>query len=260
VSTARRITLHRVSLVAALIAVAIGDMAITTPASAQGLFEALFGAFRRPAPSVPAHTTAYANPAAPIVGDRSNDASRSSPPPAGPSVSYCVRTCDGRYFPLQRQANPVQTCSSLCPASETRVFYGSNIEGARGQNGVRYADLRNAFVYREKIVAGCTCNGRDPFGLARLDLDQDQTMRAGDIVASPEGLMAYRGIDRNNNHAQYTPVSNYSALSAEVRKKLSEMKIDTSSEPENTAAALSVKSTDTSAARAPVDLRAQLLR
>jgi hypothetical protein len=81
--------------------------------------------------------------------------------------------------------------------------------------------------------------------------------------------MAYRGTDRKTNHAQYTPISNYSALSAEVRKKLSSMKIDAGQDPAQAqpqdqakaaqAQAPSAATTDTSAARASAK-RAQLSR
>ena len=42
----------------------------------------------------------------------------------GRSVAYCVRLCDGRYFPIQRHANasPAQLCSAFCPAAKTQVF------------------------------------------------------------------------------------------------------------------------------------------
>ena len=40
-------------------------------------------------------------------------------PSMDPSVAYCVRLCDGRFFPVQRHegAAPEQTCSSFCPAT-----------------------------------------------------------------------------------------------------------------------------------------------
>src|SRR5688572_18616847 len=51
-----------------------------------------------------------------------------SPPPrpvvvsAGPA--FCVRSCDGKYFPLMRgAASPAQLCQAFCPASPTKVFF-----------------------------------------------------------------------------------------------------------------------------------------
>jgi hypothetical protein len=84
----------------------------------------------------------------------------------------------------------VQLCSAFCPAAKTQVFNGSAIDQAAGPNGARYADLDNAFVYREKIVTGCTCNGRDAFGLAKIDAASDPTLRPGDIVATGDNQKA----------------------------------------------------------------------
>jgi len=83
-----------------------------------------------------------------------------------------------------------QLCGSLCPASQTQVFYGSEIVRAVASNGTRYSALDNALVYRKRIVPGCTCNGKDPFGLARLDAATDPTLKSGDVVSSPGGQAA----------------------------------------------------------------------
>ncbi len=34
-----------------------------------------------------------------------------------------------------------------------------------------------------EIVSGCTCNGKNPFGLAKVDIRDDPTIRKGDLVA-----------------------------------------------------------------------------
>jgi hypothetical protein len=120
----------------------------------------------------------------------------SSVPSAGIGpVTYCVRLCDGRYFPLQRHAGatPIQMCSAFCPAAKIKVFTGSPIEHAAAADGQRYADIDNALVYRQKIVPGCTCNGRDSFGLAPIDIAADTTLRAGDIVATRDGFAMFTG-------------------------------------------------------------------
>jgi len=160
------------------------------PASAQGLFDFLFG---RPQPrQYEPPSSAYTDPYAPPP--------EQAPPqgPAvvtGPAVSFCVRLCDGRYFPMQPYANvsPAQICSSLCPASKTQVYHGGAIDYAVAANGTRYTELNTAFVYRKQIVAGCTCNGRDTFGLAPIGTAADPTLRPGDIVVTAEGPMSYRG-------------------------------------------------------------------
>ncbi len=56
------------------------------------------------------------------------------------------------------------------------------------RDGSRYSDLPNAFAYRQKMVGGCSCNGKTAFGLANIDVKTDPTLRQGDIVATAGGL------------------------------------------------------------------------
>ncbi len=181
-------------------------VAIPGSARAEGFFDFLFSGFHeRPAP--PPQVNSYAEPSAP----------RSPAPPgpesvhqgggnAGRSVAFCVRLCDGQHFPLGHMANatPVETCRAMCPASKTKVFFGSQIDYAVARDGARYANLDNAFVYRKQLVANCTCNGKDAFGQAPIDIKSDPTLRPGDIVATKNGLMAYTG--KRGNTAAFTPV------------------------------------------------------
>jgi hypothetical protein len=107
--------------------------------------------------------------------------------------AYCVRTCDGRYFPLGATGSEsrAKTCSSLCPASETKVVYGGSIDHAYTDKGQPYSALPNAFRYRNETVAGCTCNGSTNGGLAKIDIKDDPTVRRGDQVANADGKLTY---------------------------------------------------------------------
>jgi hypothetical protein len=139
-----------------------------------------------------------------------------------------VRSCDGRYFPLTARgsASPVQLCQAFCPASTTKVFFGSTIEGASSANGERYADSENAYGFRKALRADCTCNGRDPAGLAPVDLTLDTSLRPGDVIATTDGLVAYSGARGGvNQSSEFTPVASYPGLTAEVRARLGEMKV-----------------------------------
>lgn len=128
---------------------------------------------------------------------------------SGGSQAYCVRSCDGRYFPISGadKASKAESCNSFCPASDTKVVYGSTIDNATTDNGKPYSELPNAFKYRTEIVAGCTCNGKDQFGLAKVEINEDPTLRKGDIVASADGLMVSRGIDRRHGELKLSPAS-----------------------------------------------------
>jgi Protein of unknown function (DUF2865) len=124
--------------------------------------------------------------------------------------AFCVRTCDGRYFPISASDNQSRaaSCNSFCPASETRVVYGSNIDNAATETGKPYSELPNAFRYRNELVAGCTCNGKDQIGLAPVKIENDPTLRKGDIVAGVGGLMvAGRSADKRGAALNFSPVS-----------------------------------------------------
>ena len=219
----RRQTSRSLSLALFAVVAALAVAASSVPASAQ-LFNFLFGPPRRAAP--PPSASAYADPQS-YPGfaphSRSDDGERRSEG-GGPSVSFCVRLCDGRYFPIQRSAgNPAQLCNSFCPASTTRTFSGSRIDHAVASDGSRYASLQNAFAYRDRVVEGCTCNGRDAFGLVTLSAESDPTLRSGDIVATDTGFVAYQGGRRQN--AEFMPIESVPGLSADWRRQLAETRI-----------------------------------
>ena len=100
-------------------------------------------------------------------------------------MTYCVRLCDGQHFPLARLANatPVETCRAMCPASKTKVFFGSEIGGAVAQATARAMPISTPpSSTANRLVAKCTCNGKDAFGLTPFDMANDPTLRPGDIV------------------------------------------------------------------------------
>jgi hypothetical protein len=203
------------------------SLVLPSPASAQGLLGAIFEALGgRPAYRPPVQ--AYADP-----GRRYDplglftEPPRDMAPPSGPAAAYCVRTCDGRYFPIAPQANatPAELCRAMCPASKTKMFSGAGIDRAVARDGTRYADLENAFVYRDRIVDGCTCNGKNAFGLAPIDAASDPTLRQGDIVATKTGLMAYTPRrTRRGETADFTPVDQ-ARLPRELKARLSAVEI-----------------------------------
>jgi hypothetical protein len=193
-------------------------------ASAENLFDLLFGgAPKQQQRQSPAQANFFADP----FGLNQQPA----PPPrqtaSGSGPAFCVRSCDGKYFPLMRgNASPVQMCQAFCPASATKVFFGSTIDGASSVTGERYADSENAFAYRKALRSDCTCNGRDPAGLAPVDLTLDTSLRSGDVIATTSGLVAYTGVKLGANQAaEFTPVASFPGLTADVRARLGEMKV-----------------------------------
>jgi hypothetical protein len=201
-------------------------MLVPGSVSAEGLFDMFFGGGQKQqARQVPPQANFFADP----FGINQPQA---QPAPAhrvaGSGPVFCVRSCDGKYFPLTTRGNatPVQMCQAFCPASATKVFYGSHIDSASASNGERYADSENAFAYRKALRADCTCNGRSPSGLAPIDLTLDTSLRSGDVVATTDGLVAYTGVRLGAEQtAEFTPVSSYPGLTASVRARLGEMKV-----------------------------------
>jgi len=149
------------------------------------------------------------------------------PVAASSGPAFCVRTCDGKYFPLTRgAASPTQTCQAFCPASPTKVFFGSSIDNASAASGERYGDSENAYDYRKELRADCTCNGHNPAGLAPVDLALDDSLRPGDVLAATDGLVAYSGIRVGNDQTpDFTPVASFPGLTPEVRARLNAMKV-----------------------------------
>ncbi len=207
-------------------AAALVGLAAVAPhaATAEGLFDLFFGGLQKQRPAPPPQANFFADPF--------SQNQPPGPPPrpvvaSGSGPAFCVRSCDGRYFPLTaRNASPAQMCQAFCPASPTRVFFGSNIDGAASANGERYADSENAFAFRKAMRADCTCNGRDPAGLAPVDLTLDSSLRPGDVIATTDGLVAYSGVKAEDGQtAEFTPVASYPGLTADVRARLGEMRV-----------------------------------
>jgi hypothetical protein len=173
------------------------------PAQAGDFFSNLFGGFGFHAPA----------PRAPMMlpfGDEGQQPGEAPRPRVayGGSQAWCVRGCDGRYFPItgvDAQTKAV-SCNSFCPASQTDVVYGSDIDHAATPAGKPYSALPNAFKYRTEIVAGCTCTGKDQAGLAPVSIDKDPTLRKGDIVAGADGLMIANPGSGKHAELNFTPV------------------------------------------------------
>lgn len=213
---------------AACLAVA-GMMTLTAPepAAAQGLFERLFGGFRRHIERSATAPTAFADPFTSLARalNPPQRAAQRADNGGSPSKGFCVRSCDGHYFPVQASGgvSAAAMCHAFCPAADTQVYAGSNIDYATARDGSRYADSDNAYAYRKQLVAGCTCNGRDAFGLAHINVAEDPTLRPGDVVATKTGLVVYNGA--KNKTAEFTPVNSYAGFSKSYRDKLSELKL-----------------------------------
>jgi hypothetical protein len=186
---------------------ALCALALAPTAQAEDFLSALFGAFGGGRPRAPAVRLPFTNEGGAVApqGDPRPRASYS-----GGGQAYCVRTCDGRYFPISASdgQSRAASCNSFCPASDTSIVYGSGIDNAATESGKPYSELPNAFRYRSELVAGCTCNGKDQVGLAPVRIENDPTLRKGDIVAGSDGLVvAGRGADKRGASLNFSPAS-----------------------------------------------------
>ncbi len=211
-----------IAIAASFVALTVATPIAPTPAEAQ-IFFSLFGGPRSSAP-VP-YRDDRGNPFSDFFGSlvgRPGPGHDDGEKKKDSYAQYCVRTCDGKFFPIsrggRRELSLDKICHAMCPSAPTKVFSGLGIDNAASADGQRYSSIPNAFTYRTKIVDNCTCNGRDPFGVAKVDLENDPTLVSGDLVVQKTGVAVYRGA-RN-----YTPIER-SGMSAAFVKQLQDIKV-----------------------------------
>jgi Protein of unknown function (DUF2865) len=213
-----------------VVALALAMALFPVSVRAEGFLGMIFNLFGGGRP--PAHESTPPPPSASAPADLPGmHAPPSIPSYGGPQVAYCVRTCDGRYFPLPKNAGggnsiPAKICNAMCPTAETKIFSGSNIDSSVAQDGSRYPTLRNAYVYRERLVEGCTCTGADPGGNTPIDISSDPTLRPGDIVVTGNGPVIFKG-SKNGKYqsGDFAPVTN-TKLSGTMRDKVTGIKVE----------------------------------
>jgi len=209
---------------AAALAVAALSLAPASSARAEDFFSALFGSFgARPPRAAP--QVQMPSDDSPRYDSPRYDSSRSDAPRTrayGGGMAYCVRGCDGRYFPAQGtdNASKAESCKSFCPSADTTLVYGSDIDDAGTASGKPYSELPNAFRYRKEIVQGCSCNGKDAVGLAPVKITDDPTLRKGDIVAGADGLVV-----ANRSANDRGVAVNFSPLPDKVRAKFRQVPV-----------------------------------
>lgn len=185
------------------------EMVYQEPSRQPNFFERLFGIQQREryAPAPQPHfyqdgqmtrQNAYINP------DKNNYTNRSSVPKASVKgvKSYCVRSCDGFFFPLagikgeaKDSLTENEACSTLCPGTPTELYRmtSGSIETMVGPNRKSYSAHPKAFAFREKIEQSCSCKGISTGGLARLPMERDYTLREGDILLLETGAHIFNG-------------------------------------------------------------------
>lgn len=146
-------------------------VAAACPAAAQSFLEKLFGIGQqaeRPSlpPPMPSYCAPIQLPSTRSPADQASAGSAQSRP-TGTIRTFCVRTCDGYYFPLSNSTSAHrltadnERCKATC-GGDSRLYY-SNVDAAPDAaamvdlTGRRYDALNTAFAYRKALRPGCTC-------------------------------------------------------------------------------------------------------
>ena len=164
--------------------------------------------FRRRRPQAPRLALPFAN-----EGDARAPQSAARPRSgySGGSQAYCVRTCDGRYFPISGVQRPeprrvVQQISAR-PA-KPKVVYGSNIDmrQPRAESPIRSCRMRFAIATNWSQGAPATARTRSVWRRSRSRTIA--TLRKGDIVAGADGLVvAGHAADKRGASLNFSPAS-----------------------------------------------------
>ncbi|MCA0424423.1 MAG: DUF2865 domain-containing protein [Proteobacteria bacterium] len=158
-------------------------------------------------------------------------------------TSYCVRTCDGFFFPVgtpdggNLEAHEA-ACQRACPGTETDLYVAAagslGIDDAVTRKGLRYDALRTAFNYRTQFDNTCSCNGS---AQRNYSVMSDFTLRKGDLVMSGEGLKVFTGSDNAQHRLGDFARVDAARLSARERANL--QKIEAASLRSNNSSRLS---------------------
>jgi hypothetical protein len=119
-------------------------------------------------------------------------------PVAPPPRPVCVRLCDGFFFPVPAStaadADTEGVCRALCPSAGVALYFlpanSDRIEDAANTRGEPYTALPAALRYRSAGAPACGCRRAGEAGLAYW---RDPTLKSGDAIMTPSGIVIFRG-------------------------------------------------------------------
>ncbi len=149
----------------------------------------------------------------------------------GGHVTYCVRTCDGFFFPLSNPTGSDKAdeaaCNRVCPTAETKLYNGQigvDIDDARSrQTGRRYAAMPQAFAYRSSFNPSCSCNGGRLGLTTAATVAGDRTLKVGDIVMTEKGMRVFIGGQMPYREANFTSIDRAGRFAGQSRDALKRM-------------------------------------
>jgi Protein of unknown function (DUF2865) len=120
-----------------------------------------------------------------------------------PRRSFCVRLCDGYYFPVapvgsEGDLNAHESlCSGLCPGAPTKLYImpggSERIEEAMSRDGHKYSALPVAFRHTGTSDNTCACRPDNIAHTKIVSVMKDFTLRQGDMVMTNKGFRVFRG-------------------------------------------------------------------
>ncbi len=142
---------------------------------------------------------------------------------AGAYRTFCVRTCDGYYFPMSPASSRGQfvrdqkNCQAACPNAEMQLFYqeaygDTATEMISAQSSMPYSRLPAAFRYRSSAAPeGCSCNAPRNFEIIAGNPPQQEAAKA-----QPAAAIAATEADPEFSSSIVKPEPPTPAASAEV--------------------------------------------
>ena len=118
-------------------------------------------------------------------------------------LAVCVRLCDGFFFPSATSSGGDEACAAQCPDAPTARYTepaGSDrIEEAVSTQGALYSALPVANRYQTASDDICRCH-RSLTPDYSASVLNDPTLRKGDIVVTPKGLLVFQGAKISYDH------------------------------------------------------------
>ena len=183
--------------------------------------------------SMPPQSNAYTDPYA-ASGEQPQGSARSRHRGGtGRSVAYCVRLCDGRYFPMQRRATrPPSSSASLLPGREDAGVQrlqdrprGRRQRRAlcRSRQRVRLSreDRSRLHLQRQGPVRPCTDRRREPIRRCEPGdiVATGDNVKAGDRHAAPQGTRDVTPIEHGDERAQRAVAAVRAAAPRKTRRR-----------------------------------------
>jgi hypothetical protein len=140
-------------------------------------------------------------------------------------LAVCVRLCDGSFFPSNTDSGGDAACKAQCPDAPTALYMvpaSGRIEDAVSTSSALYSDLPVAGRYRTVLNSTCACHrGRVSYSAMLL---LDRTLRKGDAVMTPKGIVVYEGANSSSTRPEdFIALAQERRLPGDVREYLSKM-------------------------------------